>query len=87
MLQYKLSITTGVVFSENEETIALTSLDECCLEFLSGEESMMMACDFDSEQGTEQLVFDPILRTCQTKTTTLIDTILPDSGTISDMRL
>jgi hypothetical protein len=87
MIQYRLSITTGVVFSESKETIAPTSLDECCLEFLSGEESMMMACDFDSEQVAEQLIFDPILNTCQTRTATIIDTILPDSGSISDMRL
>ena len=87
MLQYRLSITTEVVFSENTETVTPTSLDECCLEFLSGEESMMMACDFDSKQVTEQLVFDPIMKTCQTRTETLIDTILPDSGTISNTRL
>ena len=84
MYEYRLSIDTEVVYSDEVGSTALTSLDECCLEFLSGDESSMMACDFDSEQVSEQLVFDPIMNTCQTRTETIIDTILPDSGTIAD---
>ena len=67
-MTYKLPSISLLVLTENLETISDTSLDQCCLEFLQGDASMMAACDISDQIISTQLVYDDVENICQRTT-------------------
>ena len=69
---------TEVKTSQISETTAISN-DQCCLEFVRGDESMQEACVVVEDTTTaNEPVFEQITRMCSTRSVTRTSFILPD---------